>query len=175
MKKLVGVFLVACIISFVGCLNGSSSDSGAAVGTEKEIVRGFYNKSLTVNQGDTEVSVRNAMDELFTSDFQSISSNGVTPATDISNKQGMIDGVIGLRASVPDLKWEIIDLRQSGNRVIARSRATGTTKGEFLGLSLPIAKPFDIMTIDIHTVENEKIKTVYHVEEWSIAIQQLTN
>ena len=32
---------------------------------------------------------------------------------------------------------------------------------------------FDIMAIDIHTVEDRQIVTSYHVEDWHGAIQQL--
>ncbi|MBF0410311.1 MAG: ester cyclase [Candidatus Riflebacteria bacterium] len=142
--------------------------------TPKEIVADFYAKCLTINAGDTDASVTAVMDNLFSTDFQSINTNGVAPATDISNKQGMINGVIGLRGMVPDLKWEPQEFLVDGNTVIVRSKAAGTTKGEFLGLNLPVAKPFNIMAIDIHTVENGQIKTVYHVEEWATAIQQLT-
>jgi len=142
--------------------------------TDKEIVTQFYTKCLTINPGETQAVAKSVMNNLFAADFQSINTNGVTPASDISNKQGMIDGVIGMRGLIPNLKWEALDTRQVGNRVIVRSKATGSTKGEFLGLNLPTAKPFNIMTIDIHTVENGRIKTVYHTEEWSTAIAQLT-
>ena len=34
-------------------------------------------------------------------------------------------------------------------------------------------KSWEIMSIDIHTVENGKVVTSYHVEDWAGAIRQL--
>jgi len=163
------VVMILSLVAIAWSLEPSKSRS-----TPQEIVADFYTKCLTINAGDTDASVTAVMNNLFATDFQSINTNGVTPATDISDKAGMIGGIIGMRGLIPDLKWQPQEYIVDGNTVTVRSKATGTTKGEFLGLNLPTAKPFNIMTIDIHTVENGKIKTVYHVEEWATAIQQLT-
>jgi len=40
-------------------------------------------------------------------------------------------------------------------------------------LNLDGSKSFKIMTIDIHTLEGQQIKQVYHLEEWLAAIKQL--
>jgi len=53
-----------------------------------------------------------------------------------------------------------------------RSRATGTPKGPLFGVDGE-GRSFDILTIDIHTVENGKIVTSYHLEDWAGALQQL--
>jgi len=61
---------------------------------------------------------------------------------------------------------------QDGNKIVVRSRATGTPKGPLFGVDGK-GKGFDILTIDIHTVENGKITRSYHVEDWAGALQQL--
>ena len=63
---------------------------------------------------------------------------------------------------------------QDRNRVIVRSRASGNPIGNFFGVPCNGSKAFDIMTIDIHTVENNQIETIYHEEEWTLAIKQLS-
>lgn len=73
---------------------------------------------------------------------------------------------------MPDLKWEPQEVLQDGNKVIVRSRATGTPKGPLFGVNGE-GRSFDIMTIDIHTIENGKIVSSYHLEDWSGALQQL--
>lgn len=73
---------------------------------------------------------------------------------------------------IPDLKWAIEEMIQDGNRVVVRSRATGTPVGPLFGVDGK-GKGFDIMTIDIHTVENCKIVRSYHVEDWAGALRQL--
>lgn len=49
----------------------------------------------------------------------------------------------------------------------------GAPTKTFFGVE-PSGKSFEIMTIDIHTVENGRITKSYHVEEWAKAIQQLS-
>ncbi len=56
---------------------------------------------------------------------------------------------------------------------VAATMASGSPKGEFMGLNLDGSKSFEIMTIDIHTIEGQQIKQVYHLEEWPTAIKQL--
>jgi hypothetical protein len=36
-----------------------------------------------------------------------------------------------------------------------------------MGIDPATCDSFDIMTIDIHTVEDGKIATTYHIEEWA--------
>lgn len=62
---------------------------------------------------------------------------------------------------------------QDGNRVIVRSIASGSPRGDFMGMSMDGSKSFKVMTIDIHTVEGSQVKQVYHLEDWATAIKQL--
>ena len=66
-----------------------------------------------------------------------------------------------------------VGIIQQGNRFVVRSRVTGTPAAPFFGAP-HTGKSFDIMTIDIHTVENGLIARSYHVEDWAGAIRQLT-
>jgi len=77
---------------------------------------------------------------------------------------------------IPDLKWEIQEMFPSGeSTVIVRSIASGTPNGDFMGLPTDGTKSFNIMTIDIHTVdmEHRQIAQVYHLEDWTTAMKQL--
>ena len=52
------------------------------------------------------------------------------------------------RAAFPDLRMEAQDILASGDKVVARVRATGTQRGEFMGI--PAAgKSIDVQLIDI--------------------------
>jgi len=73
---------------------------------------------------------------------------------------------------MPDLNWDVQEMIHEGNRVVVRSRATGTPQGPLFGVDGK-GKSFDILTIDIHTVEDGKIVTSYHLEDWAGALQQL--
>ena len=79
----------------------------------------------------------------------------------------------GFSKLIPDLKWTVQEMHQDGNTVIVRSRATGTPVRPFFGVDGQ-GRSFDIMTIDIHTVENDKITRSYHLEDWAGALRQLS-
>ncbi len=130
----------------------------------KEIVKPFYTRCLTVNSTTNTVEV---MDKLLADNFQSISSS------ETKGKAQLTGQVQGFWKLIPDLKWEIQEMLQDGNRVIVRSLASGTPNGDFFGLPLIGQKSFKIMTIDIHTVENGQLLQVYHIEDWSTGMKQL--
>jgi steroid delta-isomerase-like uncharacterized protein len=52
------------------------------------------------------------------------------------------------RAAFPDLRMEVQDVLVSGDKAVARVRATGTHQGEFLGLPAT-GKSVDVQLIDI--------------------------
>lgn len=63
---------------------------------------------------------------------------------------------------------------QDGDKVVVRSVATGSPRGDFMGLHLGGSRSFRMMAVDIHTVERGRIRRVHHVEEWLTAIKQLS-
>ena len=130
----------------------------------KEIVKQFYTDCLTVNNYADPVAV---MQRLLADNFQSMSG------TEIKPKQALMGQVQFFWKLVPDLKWEVQEMLEDGNRVVVRSMASGTPKGDFMGMPTDGSKSFKIMAIDIHTVEKGQIKQVYHIEEWATAMKQL--
>lgn len=52
------------------------------------------------------------------------------------------------RAAFPDLRMEVQDVLVSGDKAVARVRATGTHQGEFLGIAAT-GKSVDVQLIDI--------------------------
>ncbi len=83
---------------------------------------------------------------------------------DIFKNMGMI---------IPDLRWEIKDIRVIGDQIVVRGKATGTPKGEFWGAK-PTGKGFNTMALDVFTVKNGKLASCYHVENWLTALQQIS-
>lgn len=88
------------------------------------------------------------------------------------DRTAFVKQVSGFFQLIPDLAWKIEEVLTDGNRYVVRSRATGTPRGPFFGVE-PTGKRFDIMTIDIHTVEDGRIARTYHVEDWAGALGQL--
>jgi steroid delta-isomerase-like uncharacterized protein len=130
----------------------------------KEIIEPLYTHCLTVN-ADTNLAER--MDRILADTFQSVGS------VDVKTKEQLTGQIQFFWKMVLDLKWQIQEMFQDGNRVIVRSRASGTPNGDFMGLPTNGSKSFNIMTIDIHTVENGRVVRVYHPEDWLTSMQQL--
>lgn len=130
----------------------------------KKIVSQLYTDCLTVNSTADAAEV---MGRLLADDFQSIGS------ADTKGKAELTGQVQFFWKLVPDLKWEVQEMLQDGNRIVVRSIASGSPKGDFMGMNLDGSKSFKIMTIDIHSVENGQIKQIYHIEDWAAAMKQL--
>lgn len=130
----------------------------------KELIMPLYRDCFTVNARFDPVTI---MNRLLADNFQSVGSK------ETKNKAQLIGQIQFFWKLVPDLKWEVQDTLQQDNKLVVRSIASGSPKGEFMGLKLDGSKSFKIMTIDIHTVDNDRIQTVHHIEDWATAIQQL--
>lgn len=89
------------------------------------------------------------------------------------SRDAFIGQVGGFGKLIPDLNWEMQDIHQAGDFVTVRSRATGTPVAPFFGVDGQ-GRSFDIMTIDIHQLEDGKIARSWHVEDWAGALQQLS-
>ncbi|NVO01539.1 MAG: ester cyclase [Bacteroidetes bacterium] len=130
----------------------------------KEIVKSFYTECLTVNY---RINTSEFLSKLLSDDFQSIN------AKEIKDKATLTAQIGGFWKLMPDLKWEVQEMIQEGCQVVVRSIFSASPKGNFMGMELDGTKSFKTMSIDIHTIENGQIKSVYHCEEWPTAIAQL--
>lgn len=131
-----------------------------------DTVRAFYSDVLSAPAETT----KERYFELFSPDVVSIP----TPPGG-AGAQGMLNTVAYLGQVVPDLKWEPLEIiAVDGNRFVVRGQAAGTPLGPFFGVDPATGKSFDIMSIDIVTVEGGKIVHIYHLEDWTGAIAQLT-
>ena len=130
----------------------------------KEIVRPFYTECLTVRPGTDPAPTLN---RVLADSFESHGS------ADKKSKAALIGQIQFFWKLVPNLKWEIQEMIQEGSRVVVRSIASGTPKGDFMGVPTDGTRSFRIMTIDIHTVEAGQVQQVHHLEDWGTAIKQV--
>ena len=130
----------------------------------KEVLISFYKKALTVNTETTPTAV---LSEVLANNF--LSSGSI----DSKGKPALIGQVEFFWKLIPNLKWEPQDIVNEGNKYVVRSIASGTPNGDFMGLPTDGSKSFSIMTIDFHTMENGKLQSVYHLEDWGTAMKQL--
>ncbi|MGB1010069.1 MAG: ester cyclase [Thiolinea sp.] len=139
--------------------------AGSAMADDKATVQTFYDFLSNPASSAAAGAFKAATDD----DWESIG--------DYSGKNKQRDQFIGQVSGffaklMPDLKWKPQEMLQDGNKVVVRSRATGTPKGPLFGVDGQ-GRSFDIMTIDIHTLENGKIVRSHHLEDWAGALQQL--
>ena len=132
--------------------------------TDKEKVELFYTKALTVNN---ETRPTAALTPIFTDDF--VSKGSVASKT----KEELIGQLEYFWKLIPNLKWEIQEVINEGNKYAVRSIASGNPNGDFMGTPTDGSKSFKIMTLDVHTVIDGKIASVYHLEDWGTAMKQL--
>lgn len=130
----------------------------------KEALTAFYRKALTVN---TETTPADVLSKILADNFTSYGS------VDSKDKATLTGQVGFFWKLIPDLKWEPQEMINEGNKYVVRSIASGSPKGDFMGLPTDGTKSFKIMTIDVHTVENGIIKSVHHLEDWGTAMKQL--
>lgn len=130
-----------------------------------DTVKAFYSDLLTRPAGIT----RDRVDAVLSEDYVSIPTPPGGPGAD-----GVFNTLQFFGETVPDLTWEPQEILQHGDRFVVRGTATGTPVGPFLGVEPATGKSFEIMSIDILTVEDGKLSHVYHLEDWLSAIAQLT-
>lgn len=139
---------------------------GAVQADDIDTVRAFYSDILTAPAETTEARYY----ELFSPDVVSIPTPPGGPGA-----QGMLNTVAFLGQVMPDLAWapdEVIAL--GDGRFVVRGTATGTPVGPFMGVDPATGKGFRIMSIDIVTVTDGLITHIYHLEDWTGAVAQLT-
>ena len=109
-----------------------------------------------------------AFNALITDDWQSVGDYSGDTKDSASFRKTM-DGTAKF---IPDFTIAVQDMYVAGDVIIVRGRATGTPKGSFMGVDGD-GRGFDIMTIDIHEIRDDKIAKTYHVEDWAGAMRQL--
>lgn len=138
--------------------------STGALANDTDTVQVFYD--LLSNPGSAEQ----------TEAFKSATSESWESLGDYSGKNKTREAFLGQMGGfaqlIPDLDWDVQAMHQDGKFVTVRSRATGTPVAPFFGVDGQ-GRGFDIMTIDIHELEDGVIVRTWHVEDWAGALQQL--
>ncbi len=145
-------------IAVAGFASGAAAD-------ELATVQIFYD--FLSNPGSE--SHAEAFLETLSPEWQSIGDYSGTnkSAQELVGQLGFFDQLI------PDLDWSVEAMHLAGDVVTVRSRATGTPVGPLFGVDGQ-GRSFEILTIDIHELEDGLIVRTYHVEDWAGALQQLS-
>lgn len=103
-----------------------------------------------------------------TPDWANCGANGAACQT----RDQLVGMLGGIKQGVPDLKWDVLEVMASGDKVIVRGQGSGTPKGSLMGMPTN-GGSFKIMSIDIQTIRDGKIAHTYHLEDWADAMRQL--
>lgn len=144
-------------------INSNSPSTEAA--DDLNVVKSFYADLLSRPAEVTKEDLYAVLDE----EYVSIPTPPGGPGA-----EGVFNTLQFFGQVIPDLTWEPLEILKNGNRYTVRGKATGTPTGPFLGVEPATGKRFEIMSIDILTVEEGKLVHAYHVEDWATAISQLT-
>ena len=109
--------------------------------------RGVTVKHLyeAINAGDMDI-----FDDIVADDFvEHEELPGLEPS-----KEGVRAFFESFLAAFPDLRMEPVDILESGDKVVARVKVTGTNQGEFLGAPAT-GKAIDVQLIDIIRVGDD--------------------
>jgi predicted ester cyclase len=157
--KIVG--LTGALVAFMASPAGAQS---LTVEKARAIVAPFY---VALNR-PAGIDVIKLIEQATSSDWMTCGGNDVCIP-----REKFIGGFKSRGEALPDIKWEIKEILVAGDRVIVRGEASGTPSGVFRGIPAS-GKSFKIMSIDIHTIGDGKIKRSYHVEDWAGAMRQLS-
>ena len=133
----------------------------------KTLVQKFYDQLSDPNNPKTDELSAVYMHDDWLSTPQPLGGPG---------REGFVRTLGAFGGMIPDLNWAVQEMLVDGNQVIVRSIATGTPnspEGHFFGVPTKGEKPFEIQTIDIHTVEDGKMVRSFHCEDWATAMQQV--
>lgn len=79
-------------------------------------------------------------------------------------KEGTLAFFEMLRSAFPDMKMAVDDLLADGAKTVARVTATGSHRGDFMGVP-PTGKPIDVQIIDIMRFDDAGLVC----EHWGVA------
>jgi steroid delta-isomerase-like uncharacterized protein len=77
-----------------------------------------------------------------------------------------------LTTAFPDFDIRIEDIIADGDKVVVRSRITGTQKLAFAGIPARGGR-LDIQAIDIHEFKAGRVVRTWHTEDWMTGLRQL--
>ena len=116
------------------------------------------------NQGDLD-----AFEELISDDF--VEHEDLPPDVP-QGKAAPRAMVTMMRDGFSDFRVAVEDMLQDGNKVVTRSRFSGTHDGEFMGIP-PTGKKFDVAVIDIIEFRNDQAIAHWGVMDNAAMMEQL--
>ena len=119
----------------------------------KAAIDAFYGAFNTKDLGKLDAAISANWDDLPLAPHQGPGREGFKPTAQY------------FFTAFPDLHVTNDQIVADGNLVVVRSTLAGTQRGEFSGMA-PSDKPFSVMVMDMHEMQDGKIIRTWHVENW---------
>lgn len=116
------------------------------------------------NEGRVEV-----LDELLTEDYVNHSPAGQAPAP---GPRGLAPIVQAMRAAMPDLTYEVLDVVATDDKVAVRTRVRGTLTGALFGVA-PTGRAFDVEQMQIEHLRDGRIAAHWRLTDELTQLRQL--
>jgi predicted ester cyclase len=142
------------MIAAAGLAVGIAAPANAEISAkDKAAIDAFYGAFNTKDLGKLDAAVSANWDDLPLAPHQGPGREGFKPTAQY------------FFTAFPDLHVTNEQIVADGNMVVVRSTLSGTQRGEFSGMA-PSGKPFSIMVMDMHQMQDGKIIRTWHVENW---------
>lgn len=109
------------------------------------------------------------LDDVLAADWQPLPPVPGNPG----GREGQKGTLAFLHRVFDDLRYEAQEVIVAENKIVCRALLSGKQTGDFLGVA-PTGRRIEMMTIEIHTIENDLIMETWHIEDFFGAHQQLT-
>ncbi len=126
-----------------------------------ELIKKFY---VALEQGDHA-----ALRDVLSADWEEIPSVYPGQARGPAAYAPVVDGI---RAGIPDVHFEILEIIDAAPKFIVRSVFHGTHGGPFLGKPAT-GRRLTFNAIDIHEVADGRISRTWHIEDFLTALKQM--
>ena len=177
----------AILLVLIGLCLCACSDNSSNLEKHQQSIKAEIKIEEQKQADSLKVIVQNFYDQLSETPGEQTAQKATTYMTDNWKStptpaggegiEGFVKTLYMFHGMIPDLKWEVQEMLVSGNQVTVRSIASGTPnspEGYFFGVPTDGSKSFNVQTIDIHTIEDGKFVSSFHVEDWATAIQQVS-
>ncbi len=134
------------------------------MGTAKDLVRGMYDD---ISGG---VDVGTMLDKYVTDDF--IEYEELPGMSASSGKEAARQQIGMMQAAISDLRFNVEDMVEEGNKVAARVTITGTHTGEFMGIPAS-GGTLDVKAIDVFEVRDGKVAAHWGVTDTAAMLMQI--
>ena len=113
-----------------------------------------------------------AIDEFIAPDYIRHTSQFREGGRDVHGPEDARKSIAALRASFPDIHFDLEDILAEGDKVVARWTCTGTHRGEFRGIA-PTGKRVAFSGMNIYRLRDGKIVERWSVKDYATVFRQL--